>query len=1771
MAFFLKPCFKLRKKKKGPGKNPTTYFETYYDVECPIPNEKIQINSSIDRERNRVGRSSKLKLSESESDIESSESEEIMKTNEGGQRKNCSQNILDVLSSAVEYLSDEISTSEDNGYIMMSSSSNLDEINSKGNESKNLLNKSTDAFEEKVDISNEHMHSEKEQDQHNEKLIVLCKSSSEFKIADCLSNDISLIDILKSESEPNVKVFELSSINESVAQLIDFISNRQHICEVHCKVPVEFFDHITKRKLFSNEINRDSRNDMQCKDEISPHENECQSKNSDNTLLPEELGQGPVNSIDEYWSETIILNQIPNEPVKSLNSNDLISTRTTLFEQTNHEPTATFVSKDENSSKTKFSEEINEELLTHITSKAENSINFKRLDVEPETLCYSKTVNSINTTFFEQIQHDPTKTFASKDGNSNKTLFSEENIKESSTPRYSKAENTSKTTRFKQMDLDPVSSFNSKVGSSINTTLFRKTNPQPLTPLNSDDENAKDDDKSSKYKVMTFQFFDTELSEAVKKCLGTHENLDNSDENIVKIISIDDIKRSLQAYKKEKLDASHQQESDAENTIENINNCVDDNCLETHKNLDNNDENIVELISVDHTKKRFQAHKKEKFNASKKNQDNQKESEMTENINTCIGGSTPQTGRIKNTFQSYEIDKDYTYKYIRKTTEDSGENIYNFVGDNIHETVDTKNTFQSYEIDKYDSYNYIRNTTENCENIYNFLGDNIPETEDIKNTFQSYKTEKRDTYSKEKPRKTEHSKENIKFIGDNIAEIEQKNEDISNSDEILPVFLTDNATQSSFLFKCEQNLSDVLECSGDHKANFNEMSEDKNITCRLAAKQIPGLENNDTNNMSNKSNCKKKSKRRRSRNVLLNSLNIKSSPENTKNEISSASVQQQNEVLKQNCTQNSIEIDNNLPTMQIPGIKPNQMMVGHALMYGDQPSNVISTEKTDLMTDFERDSSGFVTNDNKTKFNNTAISETIMENFRSDENNFFLESNISKKVNQECGNVDVNETEKELIPHHNKFAIKFTEEMGLQIQKTIKKIISYVKNEIAQCYNLNKKDPKNFKRLLKELLFDYNFYHNPNEELLKNIKYVDPYPSADSALIPVETNQEIMTISENIDDSYYLKNYGDHNNTDPIYTDNKYLDNKNKNKPNHEEYFIQINSSNTSCEGYELHLKCSFGNAEASNLEETLMNPVIENTNNEDEYCPPVDDIGEQQTLDQYLALAESIRYEKKVKKSKDTTLSTNENIQHEDLSDISIPTNNYSANENITCYQMLYEDNNKPSPLSNRKRVRFKGLETYSDEEDIWKLPYAPSEGGDTGDQEASLINSPKTQITSYQDWNAMETHDYGTGNATILTYPNTTDQCTCKMQDIQSDFTIILSPKETTGSVNCNVNMTISRDTSNTSPCVTSPISIKVTRTDISNKEHSSAKALEAKQKLSSEDILEMCRHHRERSFELKSIERERLKNLELFNLQKTEALKPMKPAIRTIPLHPTESFEFTLSGTNQPGHSQKPINKFHKSSNHEYHPLLTAEHIENQTMTSSNCDIPNDYFSDISLDTVPEKPPQINEDIYRKKYEEMFVLPSPVFRTPVRKKILSASKAIRSPKRSLKIEQPSLKDACKYSPQKSSENRPNSYYFNLPPRKIEHPNFAENKSKKQLTPPFNDYKHLKPTRVNSSDLSSKFDEKFRSYSKKGRVSPGDLISFKKSTEWLRDAGIVGQILTEEEADRAFKRAAGWKEEFSWWESEESLRRSICDPPLSHLQNSQRNVGKFPFTVFP
>lgn len=48
------------------------------------------------------------------------------------------------------------------------------------------------------------------------------------------------------------------------------------------------------------------------------------------------------------------------------------------------------------------------------------------------------------------------------------------------------------------------------------------------------------------------------------------------------------------------------------------------------------------------------------------------------------------------------------------------------------------------------------------------------------------------------------------------------------------------------------------------------------------------------------------------------------------------------------------------------------------------------------------------------------------------------------------------------------------------------------------------------------------------------------------------------------------------------------------------------------------------------------------------------------------------------------------------------------------------------------------------------------------------------------------------------------------------------------------------------------------------------------------------------------------------------------------------------------------------------------------------------------------------------------------------------------------------------------------------------------------------------------------------FQRYAGRGR-SNGELISYKRSTEWLRDAGVVGNQLTAEEANDAFKCTAG------------------------------------------
>lgn len=43
------------------------------------------------------------------------------------------------------------------------------------------------------------------------------------------------------------------------------------------------------------------------------------------------------------------------------------------------------------------------------------------------------------------------------------------------------------------------------------------------------------------------------------------------------------------------------------------------------------------------------------------------------------------------------------------------------------------------------------------------------------------------------------------------------------------------------------------------------------------------------------------------------------------------------------------------------------------------------------------------------------------------------------------------------------------------------------------------------------------------------------------------------------------------------------------------------------------------------------------------------------------------------------------------------------------------------------------------------------------------------------------------------------------------------------------------------------------------------------------------------------------------------------------------------------------------------------------------------------------------------------------------------------------------------------------------------------------------------------------------------KSSLKPSELITYQQSTEWLRDAGIVGQTLTTQEADHAFKAFAG------------------------------------------
>nr|XP_042897679.1 protein PF14_0175-like [Parasteatoda tepidariorum] len=58
----------------------------------------------------------------------------------------------------------------------------------------------------------------------------------------------------------------------------------------------------------------------------------------------------------------------------------------------------------------------------------------------------------------------------------------------------------------------------------------------------------------------------------------------------------------------------------------------------------------------------------------------------------------------------------------------------------------------------------------------------------------------------------------------------------------------------------------------------------------------------------------------------------------------------------------------------------------------------------------------------------------------------------------------------------------------------------------------------------------------------------------------------------------------------------------------------------------------------------------------------------------------------------------------------------------------------------------------------------------------------------------------------------------------------------------------------------------------------------------------------------------------------------------------------------------------------------------------------------------------------------------------------------------------------------------------------------------------------------------LRARFDDKFNRYARK-KKEPCELITYKRSTQWLKDAGIVGSLLTADEADEEFRNLAGVK----------------------------------------
>ncbi|GBM62800.1 hypothetical protein AVEN_19790-1 [Araneus ventricosus] len=982
---------------------------------------------------------------------------------------------------------------------------------------------------------------------------------------------------------------------------------------------------------------------------------------------------------------------------------------------------------------------------------------------------------------------------------------------------------------------------------------------------------------------------------------------------------------------------------------------------------------------------------------------------------------------------------------------------------------------------------------------------------------------------------------NLSF-GDNIPELLKiegnKTENVPFNDT---VFNETTLETSKMIHKLGSPI--LSECSGDHPANITNTYE-KGLSCRMAANLMNDLPSDFPTNQMNadrqtKSNTEQRNtvnKRRRSRNVLLNSLKIKLSPEDLKKETNNTDQHGSDERSEHKCTNNSNEKNNPCDDNALQTLEQNydkiekEDIVGHAFIYEIKP---------------------FKTLGNYTDERSDVTFETRIGNLDKKNVSSFIESTVKNKLsnekfeNSEEGNTTENLENYSITRINDSLSIEkasnpfdTTEEMQMRVHQVIKKILGFVQREVSLLLQNMEYEPKGFSYFINELLFDYSFYQEQkNEKLLNNQKDSDGNTvEANETKSADGQDKDLCTCKFDDTEIEINENYE--------LSPNKY----NISFEDMESFNISFESTKCENETFMMDFENSRGVEINEKEDEDRMLITTEIRSNDDEIF---DDLKLSQSLDEYLALAEHLKCKNKTQKSKNTLTPINNDMESKNTPDDFNSKTLHTTSENIISFQMTSDYPAIVGSLNNLKSFSFDNINLLDDAEKdkILESPNFSSEGGDIGKNDLCMETFTSCGDTCIK----LNLSEENIKSETIVTSDSTTEahvselnaeKCTLSGQDPQNHLTIVLSPRENNATVNCSVNMTISGNTPTCTTRLTSPISIQVTRDDTRRRETCSFRTRDSGSSTSPEDIMETCRLHRTHKFDVKKLERERLRNLELYDLNKREAMKPMRKQTRIVPIHPAESFEFTLSNLDDSVKATKRSAKHSaKSTKHDIHKLLTPYQIKCKGAKSDGNDFNRYPSSDISpvqeLDIGEERIP--TNQTFHRRYDSPN---SPVYGTPMRRRILTASKAIRSPKYSLKAEpSPSKEIRChKATAHKINVNKPKLYFLDesSPEYKRQHKGRSralENTThfedrQRPLNSPFSDYRqHYLCTKLNSpTDLNSKFDDKFKRYARRGR-NTGDLISYKRSTQWLRDAGIVGQVLTAEEADRAFKSAAGVK----------------------------------------